>query len=75
MRADKVGRDTVLSQIVQMVAQRTTQPRADPAAGRSGRRLVRAGGDRGRARLRSPPGRSSGRSRASPMAGRGGDAC
>jgi Cu+-exporting ATPase len=40
MRADKVGRDTLLSQIVKMVA---AQRRADPAAGRSGRRLVRAG--------------------------------
>ena len=46
MTADKVGRDTVLSQIVQMVA---TQPRADPAAGRPGRRLVRTPRDRRRA--------------------------
>ena len=36
MRADKVGRDTLLSQIVQMVAIGAAQPRADPAPGRSG---------------------------------------
>ena len=53
MRAEKVGRDTLLAQIVQMVAAGAAQPRADPAAGRPGRRLVRAGGDRRRAaRLR-----------------------
>ena len=50
MRADKVGRDTLLSQIVQMVAIGTAQPRADPAPGRSGVGLVRAGRYRGRDR-------------------------
>ncbi len=53
MRADKVGRDTVLAQIVQMVAQGAAQPRADPAPRRPGVGLVRAAGHRGRrARLR-----------------------
>ena len=59
-RRDKVGRDTMLAQIVQMVARGAAQPRADPAPGRPGRGLVRAGGDRGRGRWRSPPGRCSG---------------
>ena len=50
MRAEKVGRDTLLARIVQMVAeaQRSRAPiqrLADQVAG-----LVRAGGDRGRAR-------------------------
>ena len=53
MRAEKVGRDTMLAQIVQMVAAGAALARADPAAGRPGLRLVRAGRDRGRgARLR-----------------------
>ncbi len=43
MRAEKVGRETMLSQIVQMVARGPALARADPAAGRSGRGLVRAG--------------------------------
>ena len=42
------------------------QPRADPAAGRPGVGLVRAGGDRGRAARLRRPGRSGARSRASP---------
>ena len=42
MRADKVGRDTLLSQIVQDGGGRAALARADPAAGRSGFRLVRA---------------------------------
>ena len=66
MRADKVGRDTMLAQIVQMVARGAAQPRADPAPGRSGVRLVRAAGDRGRGRSPSSPGRSGDPSRASP---------
>ena len=47
MRAEKVGRDTMLAQIVQMVATAQRIARADSAARRQGRRLVRAGGDRG----------------------------
>ena len=47
MRADKVGRETMLAQIVQMVARGAAQPRAHPAAGRPGVGLVRAAGDRG----------------------------
>ncbi len=46
MRAEKVGRDTLLSQIVQTGGEGATQPRAGPAPCRSGRRLVRAPGDR-----------------------------
>ena len=46
MRAERVGGETLLAQIVQMVGRGAAQPRADPAAGRPGRRLVRAGGDR-----------------------------
>ena len=42
--------------------------RADPAARRSGRRLVRAGGDRWSRSSPSRPGRCSGRSRGSPTA-------
>ena len=68
MRAEKVGRDTMLARIVEMVARGAALPRADPAAGRSGGGLVRAGGDRGRDRWPSPPGRCSVRSRASPTA-------
>ena len=60
MRAEKVGRDTMLAQIVQMVAAGAALARADPAPRRPGLRLVRAGGDRGRARSPSPPGRSFG---------------
>ena len=67
MRAEKVGRDTMLAQIVQMVAAGAALARADPAPRRPGLGLVRAAGDRGRARSPSPPGRCSGRSRASPM--------
>ena len=44
------------------------QPRADPAPGRPGVRLVRAGGDRRRRCSPSSPGRSGARSRASPTA-------
>ena len=68
MRADKVGRDTVLAQIVQMVAQaqRSRAPiqrLADQVSA-----LVRAAGDRGCGGWPSSPGRSGGRSRASPIA-------
>ncbi len=63
MRADKVGQDTLLSQIVQMVAkaQRSRAPiqrLADQVAG-----WFVPGGDCGGALRRSPPGRCSGRSR------------
>ena len=66
MRADKIGRDTLLAQIVQMVAsaQRSRAPiqrLADQVAG-----VVRAGGDRGGAAGFRRLGRRSGRSRASP---------
>ena len=64
MRADKVGRDTLLSQIVQDGRGGAALARADPAAGRSGRRLVRAGRDRRRAGRLRAPGPGSGRSRA-----------
>ena len=47
MRAEKVGRDTMLAHIVADGRHRAALARADPAAGRPGRRLVRAGGDRG----------------------------
>ena len=40
MEAKRVGRHTMLSQIVQMVASRTTLTRADPKAGRPGVGLV-----------------------------------
>ena len=68
MRAEKVGRDTMLAQIVQMVARGAALARADPAAGRPGRR---AGSCRRWSRSPcspSSPGRRSGRSRASPTA-------
>ena len=68
MRAEKVGRDTMLAQIVQMVGDGAALARADPAPGRSGRRLVRAGGDPRRASSRSSPGRCAGPSRGSPSA-------
>ena len=38
MRAERVGRDTLLAQIVRMVERGAAQPRADPAARRRGRR-------------------------------------
>ncbi len=47
MRADKIGRDTLAGADRADGGERATQPRADPAAGRSGRIVVRAGGDRG----------------------------
>ena len=50
MRAERVGRDTMLAQIVAMVARGAAQPRADSAAGRHGVRLLRAGGSCGRGR-------------------------
>ena len=50
MRAEKVGRDTLLAQIVQMVAKAQRTPRADPAPRRSGLGLVRAARDRRRDR-------------------------
>ena len=46
MRAERVGSDTMLAQIVQMVAQAQRSRAPDPGAGRQGRRLVRAGRDR-----------------------------
>ena len=42
VRAEKIGRDTMLARIVAMVAEAATLPRADPADGGPGRRLVRA---------------------------------
>ena len=56
----------MLAQIVQMVARGAAQPRADPAPGRSGVRLVRPGRDRVGACWLSAPGRSSARSRGWP---------
>ena len=49
----------MLAQIVQMVADGAALPRADPAARRPGRRLVRAARDRRRGCWRSSPGRPS----------------
>ena len=37
MRAERVGSDTLLAQIVRMVERGAAQPRADSAAGRRGR--------------------------------------
>ncbi len=48
MRAEKVGRDTHAGADRADGRGGAAQPRADPAPGRSGRRLVRPGGDRGR---------------------------
>ena len=48
IEARRVGADTVLAQIVEMVARGAALARADPEGGRRGRGLVRAGGDRGR---------------------------
>ena len=48
MRAEKVGRDTLLSQIVKMVAEAQRSRAPIQRLGRSGRRLVRAGRDRRR---------------------------
>ena len=42
MRAERVGADTLLAQIVSMVARGAAQPRADPEAGRRRVRLFRA---------------------------------
>jgi hypothetical protein len=65
LRADKVGADSLLSRIVQMVAERAAQPRSDPGLGRQGGRHFRAGRrGGGRAHLpglvlfraRAPPG-------------------
>ena len=42
IRAEKVGADTMLARIVQMVARGAAQPRADPAARRHRLRLVRS---------------------------------
>ena len=53
MRADKVGRDTMLARIVADGGAGAALARADPAPGRPGRRLVRAAGHRRRgSRLR-----------------------
>ena len=53
IEARKVGRDTMLSQIVQMVAEAQRIARADPAARRSGGRMVCSSRDRHcRARIR-----------------------
>ena len=43
MRAEKVGSETMLAQIVQMVSASPTQPRSDSATGRCGFRVVCAG--------------------------------
>ncbi len=48
MRAEKVGRDTMLSRIVQVVADSAALTRAGAAPRRSGRGMVRPGGDPGR---------------------------
>ena len=64
MRAERVGADTLLAQIVHMVSEAQRSPRADPAAGRCRCRLFRSGGG---GELRSPrwrSGASGGRSRA-----------
>ena len=67
IEAERVGADTVLAQIVDDGGERPALARADPAGRRRGRRLVRAGGDRGRgARLRRLGG-AGGRRRRSPM--------
>ena len=47
MRAEKIGRDTMLARIVDHGGEGAALACADPAAGRSGGRLVRAGGDPG----------------------------
>ena len=59
MRADKVGRDTMLAQIVADGRRGAALARADPAARRPGGRLVRAGGDRSSPCSPSSPGPSS----------------
>ena len=46
MRAERVGSDTLLAQIVRMVGEAQRTPRADSAARRSRRRVLRAGGRR-----------------------------
>ncbi len=48
MKAERVGRDTLLSQIVQRVGEAQRIARADSAAGGQGGGGVRAGGHRGR---------------------------
>ena len=48
MRAERVGSETMLAQIVADGGRGAALARADPAPGRRGRRLVRAGGGRGR---------------------------
>ena len=48
MRAERVGRDTLLAQIVRMVSEAQRSRAPDPAPGRRRRRVVRARGDRRR---------------------------
>ena len=50
MRAERVGSETMLAQIVQDGQRSPAQPRAHPAAGRQSGRLVRARGAGGRGR-------------------------
>ena len=56
MRAEKVGPRHDAGPHRADGGRGAAQPRADPAAGRPGLRLVRAGGDRDRGRSPSPPG-------------------
>jgi len=44
MKAERVGDETVLAQIVRMVSEAQRSPRADPAPRRQGLGLFRAGG-------------------------------
>ena len=67
MRAEKIGADTMLSHIVQMVAEAQRSRAPDPAAGRPGGRLVRTGGDRRSQCSHSRLGPSGGPSRALAM--------
>ena len=51
MRAEQVGSETLLAQIVRMVSEAQRSRAPDPASGRSRGRLVRPGSDRRRASL------------------------
>ena len=64
MRAERVGSETLLARIVQLVGQAQRIARADSAAGRHGVRMVRSGGGRRGRRRVSRHGRSSDPSRA-----------
>ena len=61
MRADKIGSDTDAGAHRRHGGRGAAQPGADPAHGRHGGGLVRAGGARRRRRSPSSPGRSGGR--------------